>query len=481
MTAVKYVVFAGLAMVLALACVHLGPSKDSQASNYQLTGVRVRSFDVEVRAVGTLDAARSHMVSSGIRGDKGKIIYLIKDGTRVNQGDVLVRLDPTPFEEEVHRLKGDVASLEAAVDASKQLLEWEKNQVEREIRTAEFNLRIARLDIRKLTEGEGPLQLTQLKEEMDKIKEEYDRYVSYISDLEALNRKGFDNPTEISLARKKAEELTEKYASARKKYTSFKDHVLPSMKETAKAGLEKAEMDLEQIEKGAVFKIAKAISAARETESKLDTAKTSLAQAETELKKTVITAPFSGITVHYETYRDGQNRKPRVGDIVLRNQPLLYLPDISSMIVKTRIREIDLHKIALGQACRVSVDAYPDLLFEGQVRFVGVLASKEIGNHTGEQYFQVTVALKEENPILRPGMTARIAIHTDRAENVLTVPIQAVFEEGGRQFCYRLEDAGLHRIDITAGRQNEDVVEILSGLDTGDRISLVKPSRQDMM
>ena len=61
-----------------------------------------------------MDAARTHMISSAVRGDKGKIIFLVEDGSSVAKDDILIRLDPTPFETEIHRLGGEVRSLEAA-------------------------------------------------------------------------------------------------------------------------------------------------------------------------------------------------------------------------------------------------------------------------------------------------------------------------------------------------------------------------------
>jgi HlyD family secretion protein len=439
--------------------------------------VSERSFEVMVDTIGVLDAARSHMVSSTIRGDKGKVIFLIDEGTRVQEGDVLVRLDPTPFEEEVHRLKGEVLSLEAAVDAAGQILEWEKSQVEREVKTADFNLKVSELDLKRLVEGDGPLQLAQLKGEMEKAKEEHTRYASYLADLEILGKQGVDTLTEIKLAKDKTSELTEKYDAASKKYTSYKEHVLPSLVETARANVGKAKMELEQIRKASVYKIAKATSALKEVEGKFQTAQTSLRQAESELKKTTILAPFPGIAVLCEAFRDGQKRKPRVGDRVWQNQPLLYLPDISSMIVKTRVREVDLHKIGIGQNCSVRVDAYPDVLFQGEVGFVGVMASGRFEGGAGEKYFQMAVSLAEEDTRLRPGMTARVSILTDQVKDVLCVPIHSIFDDRGEKYCYKWRGKDFKKVAIVMGRLNEDFAEIRSGLKVGEQVSLVEPSQ----
>ena len=73
------------------------------------------SFSVLVETVGELDAARSTVLFSQIRGDRGKIVSVVSDGTRVKKGDVLVRLDPTFFEEEVARLTAKVREWEAGM------------------------------------------------------------------------------------------------------------------------------------------------------------------------------------------------------------------------------------------------------------------------------------------------------------------------------------------------------------------------------
>jgi HlyD family secretion protein len=445
-------------------------------SDAQLVRVQRGELDIEVQTVGVLDAARTHMVSSAIRGDKGKIIYLVEDGALVSKEDVLVRLDPTPFETEVHRLGGEVRSLAASVDSAKQMLAWEKSQTEREIRTAKYNLTVARLELRRLVEGEGPLQLAQYKGDLDKAKEEHDRYQAYMAELGKLQDQGFANPTEITLARQKIDQLGELYQTARQRYESYKDHVLPTSIETARAKVDKAEMEIEQLKKGTAFKVARAAAVLDEVQGKLETAQASLQQAMAELKKTTIQAPFGGIAILYETFRDGRKRKPRVGDRVWQNQPLLYLPDISTMIVKTQIREVDLHKVAMGQLCSVRVDAYPESLLRGKVILIGMLATQRFEGGISEKYFQLTVTLTGKNQHLRPGMTARITVDSENAADILFVPVHAVFNDGSRHFCYRMEEGGKFREKaVVVGRQNEDSAEIVSGLDEGDRVSLLKP------
>ena len=443
--------------------------------SHRLATVSPRSFEITVSAIGVLDAARSHMVSSTIRGDRGKIIFLVPDGAQVKEGDVLVRIDPAPFEEEIKHLESDVQALEAAVEANEQMLEWEKSQVQREILNADYNLKVAVLDLKRLREGDGPLKLAGLKSEMTKLEEEYRRYLAYIKDLEELSQKGFGNTREITTAREKSAELKEQFAAARQNFLSYQNHVLPSLIKTGEAKVKQAEMELGQLKKGGVYRIAKAKASYDEVTGKLETVGTYLETAQLELQKTTIRAPSAGIAIHFEAYRDGSKRKPREGDRVLPNQPLVYLPDISAMIVKTHIREIDLHKIDVGQTCQVQVDAYPEIVFGGEISFVGALASELQRLGRGEKYFELTIALKDHNDRLRPGMTARVTILSASVKEQLAVPIQAVFEEKGATYCYRHRGGGFEKIGVIIGIQNEDLVVIQSGLDPGDRISLIKP------
>jgi HlyD family secretion protein len=174
--------------------------------------------------------------------------------------------------------------------------------------------------------------------------------------------------------------------------------------------------------------------------------------------------------------RDNQKRKPRAGDIVWQNQPLLYLPDISSMVVKTLVREIDLHKVSTGQKATIRVDAYPKLLLSGRVTSIGVMASEGGGAESGDKHFQVIVAVDGEHPDLRPGMTSRVVLHVGSARDVLSVPVQAVFNEGADRFCFVYRGQKATKVRVETGRQNEDLVEIVAGLKPGDRVGLARPS-----
>lgn len=436
----------------------------------------IQDLQVDINVVGELDAAQSHMLSSEILGTEGKIIFLIEDGTRAKKGDTLVKLDPLPFQKEVEGLQAEVAELKAAVQASEQMVAYEENQVGQEISNAAYNLNVATLELKQLEEGDGPLKISMLQEERQKALLELQRYEAFLRDLLELKNSGFDNKSEISSAEEKVAILRDQVNEATSRFESYKKHVFPSLQESAKAKKQNATLMLEQNRQGGVHKVARAQATLNQIKSKVSAKETALEQARIELAKTEIKAPFDGIVIHYETFRDGEKRKPREGDSVFMNQPILYLPDISKMIAKTKVREIDLFKLSLGQKGIVQVDAYPDTVFKGDLTFIGALATSESAEPGQEKFFQVVFTLNNEDKRLRPGMTCRISIIAQSLKQVLTVPNQAVFSKDSGEICYVLgKFGGTEERKIILGLQNEDRAQIVSGLQAGEKVSLVKP------
>ncbi|MBN1276528.1 MAG: efflux RND transporter periplasmic adaptor subunit [Deltaproteobacteria bacterium] len=424
---VKWTIIAVASVFMAWASVRLVMPEYSDNIN-QIAEAKIASFDIAVSTIGTLDAEQSYIVSSTIKGELAKIIFLIDEGALIKKGDTLVEFDSAYFEEEILRLTGELRGLESSFEARKQILEWEKSQAEGSIKTAEFDL--------------------------DDAKQEYNRYLSYINDLEELGKKGFKYPNEIYQAKKKVEQL---FAKKQRFETSF-----------------------EQIKKEIVYKIAAAAAELEQVKNNIETTKTSLDKIREELKKAVVKAPFSGIVVHHEAQRENQKRKPRIGDTVWQNQPILYLPDITSMIVKTLVREVDLHKITKGQRASIQVDAYPKMVLSGKVDSIGVMASDNSGEGNVEKNFQVIVSIDGQNMELRPGMTARVIIEVDKAKNILTVPVQAVFSEHTDRYCYVADGKDFNKFKVEIGRQNEDFVEIVTGLTKGEMVSLVRPTDDEI-
>ena len=435
-----------------------------------------RHLLVEIKTVGELEAARSLIIASSVKGDQGKIIDLIADGITVEPGQILIKMDPTPFEEKIEKLRAQIKEQEACLKAFEHALEWGKSQAEHENRTSAYEVETAKLELDKIVYGDGPQETSRLKGAMQKAWLKYEELNTYSHDLMELETQGFLNPVEVKQAQKKLAEEQEAYEMAKLQYESYVKHVFPMQVKKAETSLKRTQMNKEETAKSGVYKVAKAISLVEQADQVLADSWMQLQEAEKELLQTEIIAPASGMVVHREDFRSGQRRKPRVGDILVKNQPLLDLPDLSSMVVKTRVREVDLFKVVSGKKATIEVDAYPHLGLKGTISAIGVLALTDSIRTSDEKYFEVRIALDESCSCLRPGMTARTTIHAQEAEDVLTIPLHAVFEENKQNFCYVVcPEKDYEKREIQLGMSNEQWIEVKTGLKEGEHVCLLNP------
>ncbi len=465
----------GLLLVATVSAVSGGSGGLEAEWAVPTTQATVRDFGVVVRAVGELDSARATVVSSQVRGDRGKIIYLVADGTPVDRTDVLIRLDPTPFEEHIVQLRQVVQERAAAVATAEQTLALERNQAARDVKTAEFNARVTELDLLKLEKGEGPLELARLESQARKARKAFEEKSRYVKDLEGLAEQGYSNPTEIAQASGTAEEARQELEIAKRQFQSYGTYVLPTLLEQAKMRVARAQAEIDELGRGGELAVAKAAAALGQNREARAAAEAELAEVEAELARTVIRSPLSGMVVLQESFRQGERRKPRVGDVVLQNQPLIYVPDVSRMVVETHIRELDLHNVAVGMPATVIVDAYPGLRLAGMVRSIGVMAEARHHVPGGDKAFRTVLELHDGDARLRPGMTARIEIDSAQLREALAVPVHAVFIQDGRAYCYVGSGSRFQLREVALGAQSEDWAQILRGLRAGERVALVRP------
>lgn len=259
-------------------------------------------------------------------------------------------------------------------------------------------------------------------------------------------------------------QLTLDLEKARRNYDE-KKHEAPRIAEEAQMEKELAELNfdakLEQL-KGDVEKAEVEVQRARD--------QTNLAQK--ELDQTTIIAPIPGLVVYLEIWKGSGMSKVQEGDSPWPGMGLVKLPDLSEMIVKTMVSEVDANKVDSGQEVIVVLDALPDKEYEGQVAKKGTLArKKERGSKIN--VFDVEVAIHDHDDDLKPGMSASCDIIIERIPDIVFVPIEAVFEKEGQTVVY-LADKNEREVEV--GRRNNVAIEILSGLEKGKEICLLDPT-----
>lgn len=465
-------------MLVSISSINLAPQihEEEVIPTYTVTK---KSYPINIQSIGELESSCSISVACSLRSDQAKIIDLIPDGTQVKTGDLLVKIDPTYFERKIEELNSKITEAEGQISSLQQAMEWEVEQAEHDTKAAHLEAEAAEMEVKKITLGDGPLEIARLKAGMQKAEVKFNEINNYRDDLKKLEEDGYLNPVEVQQTLKKIQEEQENFESAKLQYTSYIEHVFPMQIKKAETYFKKANSKLEEIERSGQYKIKKAHSAYVQAQQQLSELQRQLKEAQYELTMTEIRATSPGMVVLREEFRASQKRKPRVGDILVRNQAILDLPDLSHMIVKTKVREVDLYKIEVGKPAVIEVDAYPNLQFEGKVSYIGVLAMSDLMHPGDEKSFEVKIELTQSDPRLRPGMTSRVNVHAGFVKDALAIPIHSIFEVNKCHFCYVAKDNGFVMQSVKLGMSNEHWVEVISGLQENDLIALsLPPDRQ---
>ena len=155
------------------------------------------------------------------------------------------------------------------------------------------------------------------------------------------------------------------------------------------------------------------------------------------------------------------------------------LPDLSAMISKTYINEIDISKIKVGQKVQIGIDAFPEKKFTGTVTEVANIG-EQLQNSNAKVY-EVKIVIKEFDSILRPAMTTKNKILTDIVNNVLFIPIEAVFNNDSVTFVYKKDGGSAVKQQVVVGQSNENEIIIKAGLQEKDVVLLVPPEKSDKL
>lgn len=197
-----------------------------------------------------------------------------------------------------------------------------------------------------------------------------------------------------------------------------------------------------------------------------------LREANETLQRLFVTTPAPGIAIISKNWSTGN--KWQVGDQVWPANPMVALPDLSKLKATVNINEVDIAKISKGLRVEVKPDAFSESTFTAIVNSVANLAVNKDRN-SKIKVFPVEVYLDQTHENLLPGLTVSCRLIVDEIEDVLYVPIDAVYAEGDKFYVYRKSGGGYDKTEVETGASNSDYTIITSGLSERDEVALVDP------
>lgn len=210
-------------------------------------------------------------------------------------------------------------------------------------------------------------------------------------------------------------------------------------------------------------------------------AEVAVSAAKDRLRSCEVRSPLDG-TVIERGIEPGEVVSPGV-QATFEGKPLLTVADLSTLIVKAELNQIDVARIVLGQTVTLTLDALPEKKWSAKITKIAPAAVKAQGRDA--EVFPVEATLEGAEAAIKSGMTADVRILVETRAQVLLVPIEAVIKEEGKSWVKKVvvgDDGKKQKADkseVKVGKSNDRQMEILEGLKVGDEVAIDPASSKD--
>jgi membrane fusion protein, multidrug efflux system len=179
-------------------------------------------------------------------------------------------------------------------------------------------------------------------------------------------------------------------------------------------------------------------------------------QLRTRVGFATVRSPVTGVVTE---------KRVESGDIVGNQARLFTVADVSELVTRVGVSELDVVELSQGDAVTISLDAFPGTALRGRIRRIFPVADPTTRLVPVEVAFDAASAR-----IARPGFLARVTFDLATSENVLLLPVAAVLGAQGAQSVFMVADGAATRRTVTTGLTSQGRIEIVSGLEEGDGV-----------
>jgi len=244
----------------------------------------------------------------------------------------------------------------------------------------------------------------------------------------------------------------------------------PATIRQAEISLDKAKRSLEQLIKNYDLRKAQSLTDIKQQKMQYTNEVTLVKNLQEFLVKFTITAPSSGIVI-YKTDWGGTKRKSG-SSINAFDRVVATLPDLTTMISKLYVSEIEVNRVKLGQKVSVTIDAMPGKSLTGSVFTIANIG--EVLPNSDAKMFEVQVKIDGTDNQLRPAMTTWNKIIIKSFNDAVYIPTECV-QTGEDSIPYVFRKNHTRQI-VILGDMNEKNIIVKAGLDPGTQIYLVPPA-----
>ncbi len=418
-----------------------------------------------------------------------KLIKVVDENAKVKAGDIIAEFETSDL-----LIKIDDYKL--TIEQTKKDLAISKEERDVLISTNNEDLRTAR---DKVTECEDAyIRYVRLEGPRDRDTQELavsdaEKELSESSD--ALNtardnyyNKVFSDTTEEKTARQAVETAEKKVQSAQTKLNSarlakklFKRYTYPNKLQDLRNRLAQAKLGYEKTRVRTQSMLTQKDNQIYRLELTIRNNERQLESHASWVPMMQLLAPVSGIVTYGDPDRFWGNPEVKVGMDGRRKQVIITIPDMSKMIVDVNLPEQYRSKVAIDDPVIITPDSIQTIKIKGSIESIAALPVNIIPwDKSTPKIYRTIVTFRDNNPKIVSGMSVQVEVVSKILRNVIHIPIEAVFEEGGQLLVYRKALAGPEKVSVKIGASSDSAVEILEGLKEGDEVFLYRPFQAKM-
>ncbi len=420
-----------------------------------------------------------------------KLVGVVDENTFVKAGDIVARFETESLQTSIDDLKVSISNAEKDLNVAREELAILISSNAADMKVAQDNLDDAVSAYNKYRKLEGP----KSKNEQDqRVSDAYQK----LKDAETahqLAREAYYNPTDVPEDEDAEEILKKAYESALKNLKSarisyrntildrkiFKRYTQPNNYKNARDKVARMELTLKKEHVRTQSTLAQKQNALTNAELKLRRMQRDLEQKLYYLSQMQLVAPVDGYVTFGDSDRNRWGRAEiKVGMDVYRRQVLITIPDMSWLVVDVDIPEQYRSKVRKDAPVVITPDSVQNLKISGTLSHIAPLPILLVPwDANSAKAYRSVVEFSSDDPRIVSGINVRVEIVSETLNDVLYVPVEAIFEEGGKFFVYRDESDTPHEVEVEIGKANDNYVEIKSGLDENDVVYLYRPFQQD--
>ena len=433
---------------------------------------------LELELRGELEAVDNTIITSQCYRST-RLIEILDEGTWVEAGDVVARLDGSEIEERIRKERVDVIEAQQRFDAAREKLKVQKLTNASKQAEAELTLELAQIDLETYREAEFPQLLHKGQNELSLAEEDLVRQRKEFEFTSRMIRKGYEPAAKLDQARAKLRKAEHEYRTAAgtlgvlTRFTRGRE--LTDLAATARIARDEVDR---------VISTNKTNLLAREID--VETARKRLVRNEEYLAKLegaldacTIRAPRAGRMVHAKQSSWRGADSIQEGDEVYERMAICEIPRFDRMKVGIRVHESQVRYLEEGLPVSVAIDSQSDRVYPGHIESVSkVPTSGSWPNYDLKEYPTVVVLDGdfENSDQLRPGLTARATVHIDERSLCRQVPVQSVvpIERGDdtQMTVFVRRGDAVEAREIETGLTTTAMIEVVGGLQPGENVVL---------